>query len=301
MKVFFDNVDFNSSSGPNSFAKKLRAALEKMNCKVNRSEDPDVQLSFIQTNKKKAPVIQRLDGIYFNSSQDWKSLNQPIKNSYNSADGVVFQSIFNKILTEKYFGAKENTAVIHNGADLNLIRSIEPISHPKIDEFENIWCCASSWRPHKRLSQNIRYFLEHKGADDCLVVAGNNADVVIHDPSIFYCGELEQKTLLSLYKRSKYFIHLALLDHCPNVVVDAKAAECKIICASSGGTREVAGEDAIVINDIDWDLKPFELYRPPRLNFYQKKSNKEFNYNPDINEAALKYIEFFKKIVEKEK
>ena len=63
----------------------------------------------------------------------------------------------------------------------------------------------------------------------------------------------------------------------------------------------MAGEDAIVINDIDWDLKPFELYRPPRLNFYQKKSNKEFNYNPDINEAALKYIEFFKKIVEKEK
>lgn len=300
MKVFFDNVDFNSSSGPNSFAKKLRRALEKMNCEVNGSKAPDIQLSFIQTNTKKAPVVQRLDGIYFNSQQDWISLNKPIKTSYDAADGIVFQSKFNKILTEKYFGAKENTAIIHNGANIDFVRSIDPISHPKIDEFENIWCCASSWRPHKRLSENIRYFLENKGVDDCLVVAGNNPDVVIHDPSIFYCGNLDHKTLLSLYRRSKYFIHLALLDHCPNVVVDAKAAGCKIICASSGGTREVAGPDAIVINDIEWDLKPFELYKPPRLNFYQKVPNKKFNHNADINNVALKYIDFFKKIATQE-
>jgi len=297
LKVFFDNVDFNSSSGPNSFAKKLRAALEKMNCEVNRSGIPDIQLSFIQTNQKKAPVVQRLDGIYFNSEQDWSALNKPIKKAYDEADGVVFQSIFNKILTEKYFGIKEKSAIVHNGAEKDIIDRIDPIKHPKIDEFENVWCCASSWRPHKRLSENIRYFFEHKGADDCLVVAGNNPDVVIHDPSIFYCGSLDWKNLAALYKRSKYFIHLALLDHCPNVVVDANAAGCQVICASSGGTREVAGNNAVVINDIEWDLKPFELYKPPRLNFYQKKPNKEFSHNPDIRVAALKYIDFFKEVL----
>jgi glycosyltransferase involved in cell wall biosynthesis len=296
MKILFDNVDFESSSGPNSFAKKLRDALEKMNCEVNRTKEADIQLSFIQATQKRAPLIQRLDGIYFNSAQDWKKLNEPIKKTYDIADGVIFQSRFNKILTEKYFGVKEKSAIVHNGANLDTIASIDPIKHPKIDKFENIWSCASSWRPHKRLSENIRYFLEHKEADDCLVVAGNNPDVVVHDPSVFYCGSLDWKTLISLYRRSKYFIHLALLDHCPNVVVDAKSAGCKIICSASGGTREIAGKDAIIINDIEWDLKPFELYKPPALNFYQKLSNKEFDHNPDINDVALKYIQFAERI-----
>ena len=297
MKIFFDNVDFNSSSGPNSFAKKLRESLVKMGCEINSQNENDIQLAFIQSGKKIAPIIQRLDGIYFNSQQDWEALNKPIKNTYDISDGVVFQSQFNKVLTEKYFGFKEKTAVIHNGTDINLVQSIDPINHPEIDKFENVWCCASSWRPHKRLSENIRYFLENKKESDCLIVAGNNPDADLNDPSIFYCGNLDWHTLISLYRRSKYFIHLALLDHCPNVVIDAKAAGCKIICASSGGTREIAGKDAVVVKDMEWDLKPFELYSPPRLDFHQKLSNHEFDHSPDIEISAEKYLNFFKEVL----
>ena len=50
--------------------------------------------------------------------------------------------------------------------------------------------------------------------------------------TILYWGlKLRQivNTLLSLYKRSKYFIHLAWLDHCPNVVVDARASGLIVI------------------------------------------------------------------------
>jgi glycosyltransferase involved in cell wall biosynthesis len=297
MKIFLDNVNLNSSSGPNSFAQRLKDQLEKRGFQINSTKEYDAQLSFIQANQKLAPVIQRLDGIYFNSAQNWEALNDPIQKTYNEAAGVVFQSNFNKMLTEKYFGKKEKSAVIHNGTDVDFINSVKPISNPKIDNFENIWSCASSWRPHKRLSENIRYFLEHKGSSDCLVVAGSNPDVGIHDPCVFYCGELGWKDLVSLYKRSKYFIHLALLDHCPNVVVDAKAAGCQIICAESGGTREIAGKDSIVIKDMDWDLKPFELYKPPRLNFYQKISNNDCEYNPRIEESADKYIDFFNEVL----
>ena len=73
------------------------------------------------------------------------------------ATGVIFQSNFNKELTFKYFGPHNNYAIIHNGADIELINSVEKI---QIDKYENIWSCASSWRPHKRLDENIRYFLE---------------------------------------------------------------------------------------------------------------------------------------------
>tara|TARA_Y100001963_G_C6763891_1_gene441158 strand:+ start:1398 stop:2039 length:642 start_codon:yes stop_codon:yes gene_type:complete len=205
------------------------------------------------------------------------------------AKGVIFQSNFNKELTFKYFGPHNKYAIIHNGADLDLINSIEKI---KIDKYENIWSCASSWRPHKRLSENIRYFLEHSGPNDGLIVAGNVESRVNHE-RIHYVGQLSTEKLFSLYKASKYFLHLAWLDHCPNVVVDAMACGCRIICSSAGGTKEVAGKDAIIIQEDDWDFSPVELYNPPSMDFTQKTDNVWYN-NEDYGMPSVcqKYYDF---------
>ena len=105
MKIFFDNVDFSSTTGPNSFASKLKNSLEVGGHNIT-NEKPDIQLSFITASQKIGPIVQRLDGIYFNSEQDWKALNYPIHETYKIASGVIFQSEFNKALTEKYFGKK---------------------------------------------------------------------------------------------------------------------------------------------------------------------------------------------------
>ena len=62
-----------------------------------------------------------------------------------------------------------------------------------------------------------------------------------------------------MYKASKYFLHLAWLDHCPNVVVDAMACGCTVICSSAGGTKEIAGDNAIIIEENDWNYEPVHL------------------------------------------
>ena len=296
MKIFLDNIDFKSSSGPNSFGAKLASQLEKTGSRINKDEKPDIQLSFIQTTRKIAPLIQRLDGIYFNSEQDWKTQNKPIQQTYNISNGVIFQSNFNKQLTEKYFGKKDKFKVINNGTDLDLISKIPALSDPQLDNFENVWSCASSWRPHKRLAENVRYFLENSKEDDCLIIAGSNPDYQISHDRIFYTGNLEWPQLISLYKRANYFLHLALMDHCPNVVVDARASGCKIICSSSGGTKEIAGDNSVIIQDMEWDYLPFKLYDPPKLDF-SKKIKQEFQCSIDIKDVASKYFNFFKEIV----
>ena len=131
MKIFFDNVNFNSNSGPNGFGKKLFNCLEKKGYQVfdtpMKAISPDIQLSFIASNFKLAPIVQRLDGIYFNSDQDFNSLNEPIEKTYQVASSVIFQSEFNKLLTEKFFGVKEKNFVIHNGTCLEDIENIEPL------------------------------------------------------------------------------------------------------------------------------------------------------------------------------
>jgi glycosyltransferase involved in cell wall biosynthesis len=109
---------------------------------------------------------------------------------------------------------------------------------------------------------------------------------------IHYVGILSQRQLYALYKKSKFFIHLAWLDHCPNVVVDARACECQIICSSTGGTKEIAGTDAIILKEPEWDYTPLRLYEPPKINFLNKTKNLFNNSELDMKEVAKKYENF---------
>ena len=302
MKIFFDNVNFNSSSGPNSFAKRLSDELKRRDHSVSNVVSgnfmPDVQISFIMSQKKIAPLVQRLDGIYFNKDQDYQSLNKPILETYENSESVVFQTEFNKKLSEHYFGNHLNPSVIRNGTDIELISTIHPAQNNLLDKFKKVWCCASSWRPHKRLSENVRYFLEIAPESDCLVIFGSNPDITVRHPRVFYGGEVGWNDLISVYKRSDYFIHLAWLDHCPNVVVDARAAGCQIICSSAGGTQEIAGKDAIIIREEDWDFSPTRLYKPPVMDFSKTIKN-EYNVDISISRAAKEYIDVFEGILRK--
>lgn len=295
MKYLLDNVDLTSNSGPNSFGRKLSLTLDKMgHQRVGHDMSPDVQLSFIQASGLYAPMVQRLDGIYFNSAQDWAAMNGLIKTTYDLASAVVCQSEFNAMLTARYFGPHRQTHVIHNGTDLEAIVNIPALYDAPAWAGRTIWTCASQWRPHKRLADNIRYFQEHAGHDECLFIAGNvDPSIIPHDDRIFLTGDIPWETLISLYKRSKYFLHLAFLDHCPNVVVDARACGCQVICSSTGGTHEIAGRNAIVIEEETWDFRPLDLYHPPSMDFSRKVTT-DWNSELDIRAVAIKYAEVLK-------
>jgi len=295
MNILLDNINLQSSSGPNSFAQKLSKYLSKKGHSLSLGNRPfaDIRLCFIESRMKPSdiPLVTRLDGIYFNTTADFQKQNANIFKTYNNSNGIIFQSHFNKELTTRYFGPHKNTQIIHNGADTELI---EKTSAHSLAVEGDVWCCASSWRPHKRLKENIRYFLEHSGANDILIVAGkvgNISEDLSKDKKIMYVGNLSYEQLLSVYKSSKYFIHLSWLDHCPNVVVDARASGCQIICSSTGGTKEIAGKDAIIIKEEEWDFMPINLYDPPILNFNNKIDNKwDIDYTMDY--CSSQYEEY---------
>ena len=291
MNVWLENANLSSNSGPNSFAQKLTLALSRKNIPVN-VEPHDVSLCFIESFRKdiqSTPTVQRLDGIYFNVAQNFELQNSNIFRTYKQSRAVVFQSNFNKELTFRWFGERDNYSVIHNGANLELINTVKPLQSPSLDKYENIWCCAASWRPHKRLKDNIKYFLQHSGPRDVLFIAGDKQkEQIPEDSKIKYLGVLTTPQLLSLYKTATNFIHLAWLDHCPNVVVDARASGCNIICTDSGGTREIAGPNATIIEQEPWDFQPTLLYHPPPLDF-SRKVNNSYDVEYDMNKVADQY------------
>ena len=309
MKILLDNVNLNSSSGPNHFGKKLKAGLDVMGHICSTSiGDPDVQLSFIETHmtKPKAPLVLRLDGIYFDTESDFMSQNKNILRSYKMASGVIFQSEYCKELIFKFFGEHENYDVIHNGADLEYINSIPEMNNVLRVKYDNIWCCASSWyynnnpntpRRWKRLKENIEFFQQYGGANDCLVVAGDVAERdKVTDHRIHYTGRLPVDQLMSLYKASKYFIHLASPDACPNVVADARASGCKVICSSLGGAKEIAGPDAMVVQEEKWDYEPMELNGPRPMDLTNIGVNC-YNAEMDMSKVARKYEKILREVL----
>lgn len=305
MKVFTHNFNPQSNSGPNKFTRQLfRKLISEKGFEITSQEDCEVEFCLIQqTSHKKKPMVLRLDGIYFNSEQDFRSQNAPIKLSYDNADAVIFQSEFNKKLTEKWFGVHKNSFVVHNAF-------LEPVSLDKtfkeLHRESEIWSCASNWRPHKRLIENVRYYLENAPQDSVFIIAGsgftsedrkNIKDLFsfqkydVTSKKIVFYGELQYNKLKELYAASSTFVHLAYLDHCPNVVVDAAAHGCHIICSSTGGTKEVVTKGT-VIQEEDWDFSPVALYQPPPLNMRRK----EHFLNKNEDKCAELYENIFRSL-----
>lgn len=286
MKVFTHNFDPTSNSGPNKFTRTLLSRLFKQGkISITNQEEADVEFCLIQQQLPKVkPMVLRLDGIWFNSDQEYNKQNAPIQYAYNNADAVVFQSEFNKKLTESWFGIHNNSYVIPNAADQKLISGINKhFWDDKLGKNTEVWCCASNWRPHKRLIENVRYFLEFAPNEAIFAIAGGLGldeakELISLDKRIKIMGELDYGSLLALYRKSSTFVHLSYLDHCPNVVVDAQASGCKIVCSSTGGTHEIV-KDGVMILEEEWDFKPCKLYSPPSLDFSKFEKIKKVKNN----------------------
>ena len=300
MDIHFDNVNLSSSNGPNSFAAKLAKYIVAGDNSLTSLQDADIALTFIETHRlwySRKPFVQRLDGIYFNTRQNYELQNSNIKRTYRLAKGVIYQTEFNKSLITSYFGERKTSTVINNGADLKAINNIQPLKSEVFEKYDKIWCSASKWRPHKRLNDNVQYFLEHSGPNDLMLVAGDIAKLdVIRDQKIKYLGNLQQNHLYSIYKACDKFVHLAWLDHCPNVVVDARACGCDIICSSAGGTIEIAGKSATVIQEEEWNFEPVDLYSPPKLDFSAKVVN-NIDSELDMKIIAKQYEKFMEDLL----
>ena len=88
MNICFDNIDWRSTAGPHWFGRKLAGHLDQNGHGINTGSD-DVQLSIVMASQKVEglPLIQRLDGIYYDTAKDYvlmnavdTYLNQPINN-----------------------------------------------------------------------------------------------------------------------------------------------------------------------------------------------------------------------------
>ena len=137
---------------------------------------------------------------------------------------------------------------------------------------------------------------KNKEEHDVLIVLGKNPDHLVNQSDVLYLGQQPHEICLQIYSITDWFLHLAWLDHCPNVVVEALSQNCSVVCTESGGTREVVKENGIIIPEkikynfelTDYD-EPYEL-ELHKIDLITKNVKNDYL---DIELVASRYEEVF--------
>ena len=309
MKILFDNIAQNHT-GPNTFARRLAHQFVCMGHTLGDYSDYDVQLAFIETTQQPKighPLVQRLDGIWF-KPDEFATRNVRIKSTWEAASAVVWQSEFDRNMTTYHWGPKRGI-VVNNGIDIT--HKITEHRIPEIaqlrDKYDHFFVCGSNWHPQKRLFANIKLFQYVRSClpgKCCLIIMGQNPPKYIADNDILYTGSVPEDIYLEIYSAADWMIHLAWLDHCPNVVIECLSQETPVICTSSGGTKELVGEFGIVLNEdgsykyelTDYDNPPdIDVTRLDVIRLLKKPPKKHADI--DIKTCAKRYVELFEELL----
>jgi len=294
MRIHFSNVNFSSRTGPNTFAHRLASELSSMGHAIVDHRDYDTALVFIEPGGPLLPgkrIVQRLDGIWFKPSE-FETNNRRILSTYSVADHVIWQSSFDRDMIVHHWGPRQGS-VVSNGIDLD-----KRVPHIDMDglrsRFKKIFVTSANWHRQKRLRETHDLFFnfQRKEPDSCLLVMGSNPDYTVNENGVFYLGSLPHDACLSIYDQVDWMIHLAWLDHCPNVVVEALSRGCPVICTDSGGTREIVKENGVVIPEkfkYNFELLDYDDPPPLDLDLDLPEKISVSNSHLDIKEVAKRY------------
>lgn len=317
MKIHFDNMQA-FGTGPGTFGNLLAVELWNAGHElIDSGPEADVSLVFIEpTGKPLAKkVVQRLDGIWFKPNE-FKTKNAGIKNLYDKADAVVFQSQFDKNMIEKWWGKCEDRHIpgvlIGNGTPTTPVKEL---TIPKLIEmraqYDQIFVCSSNWHPQKRLEANVRMFnhiRETQHPNSCLIILGRNPDYRATGPHVFYAGHVGPEVYNEIYSAANWMLHLAWADHCPNVVVEALAQGTPVVCSEVGGTRELIGFGGygVVLKEEPYNFELADYDNPPTIDVTQLTylpTRHELDYSSindiDIKTVAAHYIALFESLTKR--
>lgn len=305
MIIHFDNVNPTLRTGPNVFAKRLMIALSDLGHGVTPdAKDADLSLVFIEPSGRPLcnTVVQRLDGIW-SKPNEFLTHNVQIKSLYDHANAVVFQSNFDREFITKHWGSCRDNAVIRNGIKINPITTFTSSELEQLrNSYDHVFVCSANWHPQKRLKDNTNLYIQlrHKlPGKSALIVLGNNPDYAIADPHIFYAGNVPEDVYMQIYSMANWMIHLAYLDHCPNVVLECLSQNTPVICSSEGGTKELVGDFGVIVNEQEkFDFNLVDYDQPPSIDFSNlsclpQKNELGQHCVIDIEHVVKRYIMLF--------
>jgi glycosyltransferase involved in cell wall biosynthesis len=309
MKIYFDNVNWSSSSGPNYFAHQLATQVSYIGHIVADPNDYDVALVFIEPTynlRFDKPCVQRLDGIW-SKPEDFVNKNKTIKALYHHCNHVIWQSDFDRNMTVKWWYNPRQGTVIRNGTLASKVTTNREALLDMREKYAKIFVCSASWHGQKRLTDNIRLFkhirstIEH---NSCLIVMGENTNIeseLVRNQPIFFTGNLDPSICLEIFSVTDWMIHLAYGDHSPNVILQALSQGCPVICSEVGGSCELVMENGVTLKDAAYNYELFDYDAPPPIDITQLTHLPKITVDAPyirMEEVAKQYIEVLQSVLQ---
>jgi glycosyltransferase involved in cell wall biosynthesis len=309
MKLHVDGISPYAASGPSTAARRICNEFISQGHSITFDEGSDSDASIVFIERSGQPlakkIVQRIDGIWF-KPEDFVTKNQKIKELYHKADGIIFQSEFDKTFVNKWWGIHQKQTVIYNGiAQTAITKFTSPALQQIRSNYKKVFVCSANWHPQKRLKDNIDLFFHIKNAiepSSCLIVLGNTPDVRIANQDVYYAGSLPENLYLEVYSMADWMLCLEWLPHCPNVVVEALSQNTPVICSETGGAVELVKNFGILCKEqsiYDFTLENYD--NPPHIDVTQitnLPNKSELGTSPiwSITETAQQYLNFIKQL-----
>jgi len=254
-KIYIPFARYNKIGGPTTFMDNLKNYLDKNNYSYKswpfRIKSIFFPISYNishlgKIKKQEGRIIQRLDGIYYQSQHgdSYVLQNQKIKQIYqNLADYVIFQSNYSRKQCFAMMGEKNKSEyeIIINGAD-------KSIFYPK-KELENniskfIFVTTGSFRKKVMLEPIILALdrLVNKVNFELKVIGPiklPELNKYLARDYVNYLGPKNRDEIADILRQSHIFIHTQLNDNCPNAVLEAISCGLPVVSFNSGAMSEL--------------------------------------------------------------
>jgi glycosyltransferase involved in cell wall biosynthesis len=258
MKVFLDNYSGHAT------CKRQMPYWQAMGVKATTNlAGANIHLANVRTARPhKIPIVQRLDGIYYDSDTAYNQRNNQISATHAFAAGIIYQSEYCKAAGEYYLKQRKGPhRVIYNGIEPGWAGPRDPSSVPTI-------VVSAKWRRHKRLPEILKLYADYKDIfpQAELLVMGDLRGSPRPDSvrGVKYLGHISHEAMRQYFKSSWFSIHLSKRDACPNSTVEAIGAGVPVITTNAcGGGTEMCEmtPGCLVVKGDEWNIKPAPHYR----------------------------------------
>jgi glycosyltransferase involved in cell wall biosynthesis len=226
---------------------------------VDNVRDCNVHFVNVKTRGPRGkPIVQRLDGIYYDSDTPYNKRNKTISATHKVAGGVIYQSEYCKDAGEYYLRKRRGPyKVVYNGIDREWAGKRKLTKHPSI-------VVSAKWRRHKRLPEILRLFKDFRKTypKSVLYVMGDRPKGSKN--GVEYLGHITHKKMMPYFRNAWFSLHLSKRDACPNSTVEAIGAGVPVITTNGcGGGTEMCEitEGCVVVEGDDYTIKPVPHYQ----------------------------------------
>ena len=162
------------------------------------------------------------------------------------------------------------------------------------NQFDHDFCYIGAISDERNSSEMIQNFLSSYGESKSLVLIGNVEDNIKENfkdvPNVFFKGELPQKDVFAIVKRSKYAVSYVPACkpydyHVPAKLLEYATMGKKII--SNNSLSNINAINALNINTCEYNGKRF----PPIDKLEQTKDNMNFDATEIFGRTELKLAE----------